>query len=218
MTFRDPQYSRKVDAKVLYGEEQRSAGDWSSILGVSASAFRKRVRKYGEADPRCYEPSTIKEQFTHNGITLTAKAWAERLRVDRHTFLCRVRQYGEADPRCYEPNNHAPRTVVHPPETRRVRLEAMKVLAEEFPELQAVDDDCEDLVTWIVGRFGALSLAEIGVLLGVHRERVRQIESVAFKKMRLSGGAPLREAYEARATAPLVSCWDQLELHAPGEV
>lgn len=218
MTFRDPQYSRKVDGKVAYGEEQRSASDWGALLGVSASAFRKRVRKYGEDDPRCYEQTTHNLRFTHDGMTLTAKAWGERLRIAPHTFLNRIRQYGESDPRCYEPNQHVPRTVVHAPETRRIRLEAMEALAEEFPELRDNDDDCDDLITWIVERFGCLSLAEIGVLLGVHRERVRQIEGVALKRMRLAGGAPLREAYEARATAPLVSCWDQLELHAPGEV
>lgn len=218
MTLRDPQYGRKLDAQALFGEERRTASDWAATLGMSASAFRKRVRLYGEDDPRCYEPPLGTGRFTHRGVTLTAKAWGERLRIAPNTFMDRVRLYGEADPRCFERNQHVPRTVVHAPETRRLRLEAMEALAEEFPELRDPANDCEDLISWIVSVFGRLSLTEIGLLLGVHRERVRQIEGVALKRMRLAGGAPLREAYEARATAPLVSCWDQLELHAPGEV
>ena len=72
-----------------------------------------------------------------------------------------------------------------------------------------VIDVCEDMTcpwkinaenflncTWVACKYGPFTLEEVGNMMGVTRERIRQIENQALKKLRRNNRKHLLEGYE----------------------
>jgi len=81
------------------------------------------------------------------------------------------------------------------------RLAFCEWVGEAWPELRRVragrlDPVGEAIARWLGRLLGEMTQAECAALLGVTRQRVDSVEQQAKRKVRLAGGARLREAWE----------------------
>lgn len=78
------------------------------------------------------------------------------------------------------------------------RYDEIGELLAVCPELRLCDtsEDAEVTATVLAGWFGPMSQSEIAFVVGLSKERVRQLERIALKKLQLAGGRELRETWE----------------------
>lgn len=81
------------------------------------------------------------------------------------------------------------------------RLAFCAWVGESWPEVRRVCDGQLDpvgeaLARWLGRLLGEMTQAECAALLGVTRQQVNSVEQRAKRKVRLAGGARLREAWE----------------------
>lgn len=174
-------------------------------------------------------PTSGAARYTYEGFTGTARDWAQRLGMTERGFTHRVSTYGEADPRTYAYRGAPPRRVYgwegvklegpsrhgHGIAARHAEVEA---LLDACPELRDCETREDAYVTAAVFArwFGPMGLSEIALVLGVTRERARQIEQVALKKIKLSGGRDLRELWEHVSQRDSITWAEASELVAWG--
>ncbi len=222
-TFEPHRNERSVQVLKHDGEELTVA-EWASRLGLGESTIRDRLHRFGPNDPRVFEPHTNRARvITHNGESRTLVEWAHHLGITLAAFKTRLYRFGVDDPGTFQPrkkrrspsralenvtiaNDRTPMTF----EDREERMDFIQQVVAEFPQVRENTPEGLAIVQMIVETLGRMSNVEIAVILGVSRERVRQIESIALKKMKLRGGHELRRAYEDKATLPIAYAWDEI--------
>ena len=145
--------------------------------------------------------------YTWMGETLTDREWADRLDLSWEGFARRVRVYGPDDQRTFRRRGPSVVSVTLAGTTeqtprrehdRAARLEVLDMYLAAFPLLGASWRDGSDsaVLASIRRTLGRLSQAEVGHVLGLTKQRVEQIETVAKKRCKLAGGPALRDAWE----------------------
>lgn len=163
--------------------------------------FRGELRTYREiARMVGVSAGTIKSRY-HNGQELDAprhcgKIWAKGRAQERHEFHGEYLTYSEISKRTGLPVGtvksriHHGRPIDVPLNGRASDARAHEMVERSVdPELPYEEDEtCQRLVE----EYGPMTLEEIGHVIGVTRERVRQIELNAIRKLRAHGPASKR--------------------------
>lgn len=137
-----------------------------------------------------------RETIEWDGVSRTRSEWAKALGVDRCTFSRRFRKWG-ACPKTFRigkiadvQNTEAAkinriRAIHDRADVTRQRKDLIAQAVQDCPEVWRGDDDaCLDALTELHHLLGGLTLDECGILLGVSRERVRQVEAAALGELR----------------------------------
>ena len=83
------------------------------------------------------------------------------------------------------------------PNASQARLRALREAFERAPEVWTSDDEIGlEAAEELAGFWGPMTLAEMASILGISRERARQLVNVALAKVRLKLGAAGRDYYE----------------------
>lgn len=200
--------ARQREASRIYrfqGEAMR-AWKWADELGVSTGEFLRRVHVFGfdengEWDTRIFCESTPPVTFTFGNEEFTAAEWAAELGISERLFLLRYIRHGLTEKTFRIDHTDCPRqgSVADQVVSRTLaskRIEFIRSFVRQNPDVREDGRRGFALVQALIEHLGPMSQVEVGEVFGVTRSRIEQIERVAQKRLRLAGGAVLREHWE----------------------
>ncbi len=157
--------------KLTWDGVSDTAIGWANRLGVDATTFHRRMRKFGVDDPRTFHAGARKRGRRAHYLSETVAGSSVGLG----------------------------RKVVSP-EEQAERVAVLDEYLAAFPWLASnsahLREESVAVCASIRRVLGELSLFEVAHVLGSSRQRVQQVEDRALKKCKLAGGAELREAWD----------------------
>jgi hypothetical protein len=158
------------ESTVTHGGETLTVNEWANRLGIESSALHQRLYRMAPERALSMKPGIGPHLVTYNGVTRPVSDWARYLGIGRTTMWKRLHRF-PLDVAMTMPRRSSSKPVV---EHEGSLVDGRRRFADD-----------QHAVSAVLCKPDGMEHHEIGDLVGVGRERIRQIEEAALRKLRV---------------------------------